>query len=169
MKNKRIDMVPKITKKMKEILTKFANSRSKRSSLVKRATIILRAAEGAQDLEIAEELGLHYNSVGLWRNRFLEEQSLLKELEENNLQILEVKIEAVLNDLERSGKPPEFTADQVTKVIALACTHPKDHGYEQSQWTLTLLAKEAVKSGIVEKISAKSVSRFLKYGGSKTI
>ena len=168
MKNSRIDMMPKLTQKTKEILTKFANSRSRKSSLVKRATIILRAAEGAQDLEIGEELGLHYNSVGLWRNRYLEQQSLLKELEENNLQILEVKIETILSDSARSGKPTEFTADQMTQIIALACTHPKDHGYEQSQWTLNLLAKEAVKSEIVEKISAKSVSRFLKYGGFKT-
>jgi transposase len=166
--NKRVDMIPKLTDQTREIITKFTKSRTLKASLVKRATIILRASEGKQDLEIAKEVGLHYNNVGIWRNRYLEKQALLKELEESNSKTLEATIEAILSDLPRSGKPAVFTADQITKIIALACTHPKDHGYEQSQWTLSLLAQEIVKSGIAEKISAKSVGRFLKYGGFKT-
>jgi len=72
--------------------------------------------------------------------RYLEKQDFLKELEASDSKILEATIEAVLSDLARSGKPPTFTADQVMKIIALACTHPTGHGYEQSQWSLNLIS-----------------------------
>jgi len=165
MKKKRIEITPVLTEKAQEILEKLANSRTVSASLSKRAYIILESASGKQDIEIAKEIRLHYNHVGKWRNRYLEKQDVLKDLETSDSKILEAAIETVLSDLARSGKPPVFTADQVMKIIALACTHPKDHGYEQSQWSLNLLVEEIVKSGIAESISAKSVSRFLKYGG----
>lgn len=40
----------------------------------RKARIVLRAAEGSQDIEIARELGLHRLTVGRWRKRFLTER-----------------------------------------------------------------------------------------------
>jgi transposase len=38
--------------------------------LVKRARIVLLAAEGTSNRDIADVVGLHYNQVGLWRTRY---------------------------------------------------------------------------------------------------
>ncbi len=62
----------------------------------------------------------------------------------------------------RSGAPAVFTPEQVMQIIELACRDPCDFGYEVSQWSLNLLVMEIKKQGIVEQISARSVSRFLK-------
>lgn len=161
MLRKRIDITPVLTKRTRTILTEFASSQTLKSRFIKRAAIILKSADGKQDIEIAKELGLHHNSVSNWRSRYLKKQSLLAELEVRDPKKLETTIKAILSDLPRSGKPPVFTADQITQIIELAHTDPKDHGYKKSRWSLSLLAREVVKSGIAERISDKSVGRFL--------
>ncbi len=68
----------------------------------------------------------------------------------------------ILSDKKRPGAPSVFTPDQIMKIIDLACSNPGDFGYEVSQWSLPLLVTEIKKQGITERISEKSVSRFLK-------
>ena len=51
----------------KEQLEAFANSRSLPHGLASRARIILLAAEGMQNLEIVEKVGLNRNDVGKFR------------------------------------------------------------------------------------------------------
>ncbi len=68
----------------------------------------------------------------------------------------------LLSDNPRPGAPPDFTPEQVTQIIALACSPPRDCGVELSHWTTTALAKEAVKQKIVDSISPASIGRFLK-------
>ena len=41
-------------------------------SSVQRARIVLLAADGRSNRDIAETVGLHYNQVGLWRKRYEE-------------------------------------------------------------------------------------------------
>jgi hypothetical protein len=50
--------------------------------------------------------------------------------------------------------------------MALACEDPKASSLPISHWTPTELAKEAIRRGIVESISPRSVGRFLKGGRS---
>jgi hypothetical protein len=50
----------------------------------------------------------------------------------------------------------------VVQIVALACENPKASGYPVSHWSPRELATEAVKRGIVEKISPRSIGRFLK-------
>ncbi len=52
-------------------------------------------------------------------------------------------------------------------IIALACEAPALSERPISHWTSKELADEAVKRGLVERISPQSVERFLK-GGAKT-
>jgi putative transposase len=47
------------------------------------------------------------------------------------------------------------------QIIALACERPNESDRPVSSWTPTELADEAVKRGIVEHISARTVGRFL--------
>jgi putative transposase len=55
-----------------------------------------------------------------------------------------------------------FSTEQVVQIVALACENPEASGYPVSHWSPRELATEAVKRGIVEKISPRSIGRFLK-------
>jgi putative transposase len=52
-------------------LEKMANSRSLAHALVRRATIVLMAAEGINNQTISQKVGLSGRMVGIWRQRFL--------------------------------------------------------------------------------------------------
>ena len=67
----------------------------------------------------------------------------------------------VLSDGQRRGAPVKFSAEQVAAVLALACEAPADSGLPVSHWTPSELAREAVRRGLVESISARQVDRFL--------
>ncbi len=80
MRRKTIDTIPVLTDTMKNILSAFSKSRPLPSSLVQRANIIL-ASQGALNQTISAEVGLHYNHVATWRNRFLDALPALREIE----------------------------------------------------------------------------------------
>jgi transposase len=67
-----------------------------------RARIVLAAADGATNTEIAAEVGVHVDTVRKWRRRFVA----------GGL--------PGLDDLPRSGRRRAFTAVQVAEVKALA-------------------------------------------------
>ena len=73
-------------------------------------------------------------------------------------------IEFLLADAPRPGIAPTFTAEQVCQIIALAYEPPPAHG---SHWTRAALGEEAVKRGIVEKISCTTIGRFWTQGQIK--
>jgi hypothetical protein len=50
----------------------------------------------------------------------------------------------------------------VVRIVAIACESPEKSERPVSHWTAKELAQEAIKRGIVEKISPRSVGRFLK-------
>ena len=54
------------------MLSKYARGRSTPARLVLRAKLVLLAAEGKTNLDIAAELGTTKKTVGMWRQRFLE-------------------------------------------------------------------------------------------------
>jgi transposase len=60
-----------IDSSQKTILEQWARSRSLPARQVERAKIMLLAAEGNTDLEIAEQLGIGNHKVARWRKRFL--------------------------------------------------------------------------------------------------
>ena len=53
-------------------LQQQARARSLPARVVERAWIVLRAADGLQDKEIAAELGIQPENAARWRNRFLD-------------------------------------------------------------------------------------------------
>lgn len=162
MRKKTIDTIPILSDTMKMYLLSFSRSRSLPESLVKRAKIILLASQGISNQIISQKVGLHYNHVATWRNRFLQALPVLQEIETASPEKLKEEIQQVLSDKKRSGAPPVFTSEQILAIIDLACKAPCDFGYEVSQWSLPLLVEEIKKQKIADRISAKSVSRFLK-------
>jgi len=123
--------------------------------LVLRGRIILAAADGVNQSTIAAQLGTTINTVRYWRRRWLGLQMIPFE---------DLDVEERLADAPRSGTPARITADQVCRIVALACETPADSGRPISQWTGREVAAEVMKRGIVEQISARHAARILKIG-----
>lgn len=162
MRKKTIDTIPVLSESMKTILSSFSKSRSLPASLVKRSKIILLSSQGFSNQIVATKAGLHYNHVAAWRNRFLQALPSLRDIESGTPDKLEEEIRLLLSDRKRSGASPTFTPEQIIRIIDPACRNPCDFGYEASHWSLSLLVTEIKKQGIADRISEKSVSRFLK-------
>jgi len=156
------------TPKIRSLLEKLARSRQKRASLVQRSQLILAMLDGANNALAARQFKLHLDTPRLWRNRWLQLSPQLEkleaELEPHDYPKLLLALEQALSDEPRPGTPPQFSPQQVTAIVALACQDPQLSGYSFEHWTPSDLAREAIKRGIVTSISAASISRFLKRG-----
>jgi putative transposase len=160
-----------LTDPQRETLEHLTRRRSSSQGLVRRARIVLAAAEGHNNEQIARRLGINRETARLWRRVCSDAQQLLAaaEEEETSEKALRECVEEVLADAPRSGAPATFTPEQVVQIVALACEVPREgSGRPVTHWTPRELADEAVKRGIVGSISARSVGRFLGRGGSET-
>src|SRR5215210_3773929 len=80
-------------------LEAWARRRSSAQALALRSRIVLAAAEGPNNTEIAGRLGVAVSSVRKWRNRFAEQ-----------------RLDG-LTDEPRPGQPRKITDEQVDEVI----------------------------------------------------
>ena len=112
------------------------------SRRVARAHVLLRAAEGATDEEIAQTLHLGIASVHRIRQRLVDEG-----------------LTAAFSERPRSGSPPALTGKQAAFLVALACTTPPAGRH---RWTLRLLADRFIELRQLDTISADTVRRVLK-------
>jgi putative transposase len=157
-----------LTYRQRETLEHLTRRTRSTQGLVRRARIVLAAAEGHNNEQIARRLGINRETARLWRRVWSDAQQLLgaAEEEETSEKALRECVEEVLADAPRSGAPATFTPDQVVQIVALACEDPREgSGRAVTHWTPRELADEAVKRGIVGSISARSVGRFLGRGG----
>ena len=125
--------------------------------LADRARIVLRAADGLNNSEIARELALEPDTVRLWRQRWLSV---------SGVELAELPVADRLADAPRSGTPARITPEQVARIVALACEAPGASGRPVSQWSTTELAAELMRRGIVDEISPRHAARLLKRGTS---
>ncbi len=123
--------------------------------LALRARIVLAAADGANNGQIARQLAVSVNMVRRWRERWLVLQPAALE----DLPVVER-----LTDVPRPGKPVRITAEQVCQIQALACETPTGSDRPISQWTSRELADEVKQRGIVDQISGRHAARLLKRG-----
>ena len=149
-----------------QILEHMVRQRQRGQGLVSRAQIILGAAAGQTNAEIGRRLGQHRLTVRLWRERWAAASEALAAVEAaaDEQQPLGEAIEQVLSDAWRSGRPDTFSAEQVVHIVAISCEDPQASGLPITCWTPKDIAQEAIRRGIVERISAQSVERFLKGG-----
>lgn len=122
-------------------LNRIIRAATAEQRLVLRARIVLLAADGLNNSEIAEELLCDVKTVRKWRWRF------------------HVYRMEGLDDLVRPGRPVVFEASQRQEVFTLATSAPP---HPLGRWTVDLLAEHLVESGIVPAISRETVSLWLR-------
>lgn len=150
----------------KKILEKIVKKKNSSQAKVLRSKIILEASSNKSNQKISEEFDINYRTVKLWRDKYFENISKLKMLKDKELENFIIK--EVLVDKQRAGTPSEFTIEEITKIIAIACEKPENSGYPISHWTIRELREEILKRNIVKKISWSSIQRFLKSSRIKT-
>ena len=134
----------------RETLECLCRRASTPQALARRARMILLAADGVGVCETAALLGVWRKTVSEWRGRWLSSAA-------SGGPAL-----ARLSDAPRSGAPARITAEQICAIVALACERPSESARPLSHWSQQELADEAMKRGLVEQISQRSVGRFLK-------
>lgn len=150
-----------LSEAVREVLRRLESQGSTPQQIAERARLILELAAGGSNPQVAKRLGMHPTCVRTWRNRWMDRQESLEAVE-GDPRKLKAAVIAMLKDEPKSGVPPTFTAEQVAAIIALACERPEKAGVPITHWSTGALAEEAVRRGIVERISPDSVGRFLK-------
>ncbi len=110
---------------------------------VLRARIVLAAAAGDANAQIARDLGVHVDTVRKWRRRYCAHGM------------------DGLRDRPRPGRRLVFTPVEVAGLKALACSEPADHGLPLARWSVSELATQATAQGLVRPVSASTVGRWL--------
>lgn len=97
-----------------------------------RARIVLLAADGASNTEIAGKVGVSLPTVGLWRRNFCQR-----------------RLDG-LADAPRSGRPREIDDDEVQRVLAKTLERPPDGS---THWSVRrLAAATGISSSTVHRI-----------------
>ena len=138
----------------------LARRHSTAQQLALRAKIVLAAAAGANNCQIARQLDVSLDMVRRWRARWLACQAA---------SLADLPVAERLTDAPRPGAPVRITDEQVAKIVALACEPPADAERPISQWTGRELAAEIKHRGIVDQISGRHAARLLKRGISSRI
>ena len=109
---------------------------------IARAHILLQAAEGGRDEEIADTLRVGLSTIHRTRQRFVEEG-----------------LEPALSERRRASGRPKREGKQEAFLIALACSTPPAG---RARWSMQLLADRLVELTAVAGLSAETVRRTLK-------
>jgi transposase len=97
-----------------------------------RAKLVLYAAQGLANDEIASRIDTARQIVSKWRKRFFEQGV------------------AGLEELPRQGRPSVFSPGIVVAVKALACELPSELGIPLSRFSMSEIKQAAIQRGLVE-------------------
>jgi len=153
-----------LTEQQQEIVAHLVRRRNTPQWLATRAMIVLQLSYGASIKQTARRLDLSRNTVRTWLRRWKsqEENLLLSENQDDDDFPLSDRIKAALSDAPRLGRPPIISPEALVQIVAIACEDPQKVSRPITHWTARELAEEAQKQGLVERISPRSVGRFLK-------
>ena len=114
-------------------LERWVRAQSTPQQVAMRSRIVLMAADGRPDLEIASELGVNRHTVALWRSRFGAEG-----------------LDAVWEIAAGRGRKPRYAEDKVAAIVD-ATLHAKPKG--ATHWSCrTLAEQQAVSKNTVNRI-----------------
>jgi transposase len=102
-------------------LTKWSRGRSTPARLVLRSRIVLAAADGRENKDIAAELGCTRRTVGTWRNRFAEQG-----------------LAGIEKDAPRSGRTPEVRAEKEVEILRKTTQETPPNA---TQWSTRTMAQ----------------------------
>ncbi len=145
-----------LSEKEQEELEQITHRHRSEQQQVLRARIVLAAAQGRSNAQIARDLAINVDTARLWRDRWVGLQGI-------DLETL--SISERLRDAPRPGAPARISAEQRCQIAAIACEAPHKAGRPISQWTGREIADELKARGIVEQISPRHASYLLKKGG----
>src|SRR5215210_2765428 len=129
-----------LTHDQKQTLQQWARGRSLPARQVERARIVLLAADGKQDLEIAAEIGISNQKAARWRKRFLK-----------------LGLIGLEKDAPRPGRTPTITAAKVQEVVRKTTQEKPGNS---THWSTRTMAEAA-------GLSEKSVRRIWRKHGLK--
>jgi transposase len=109
------------------VLEAWCRAGTVEARVARRARIVLLAAEGRSNREIAELVDLHYNQVGIWRKRYTEYGL------------------AGLDDLDRSGRPCVYDHDDVLLLVKTVTEPPPD---QATRWSMEALSRIMADHGV---------------------
>jgi transposase len=107
-------------------LEKYARGRSTPARLVARAKVVLLAATGIQNKEIARRLSMLEKTVGLWRRRFAEK-----------------RVAGIEKDAPRPGRPRKISAAAIEEIVRMTTLETPPNA---TQWSTRDMAKAAAVS-----------------------
>ena len=110
-----------LSREEREELERLAGGRKVPARVVERARIVLLAAEGKQNQEIARLCGVTRRTASLWRRRFVEK-----------------RIAGILKDAPRSGRRPRIS-EEVIREIVRKTTQETPEG--RTHWSTRSLAQ----------------------------
>ncbi len=134
-------------------LDRLIRTPSTAQQIALRARMIVLLGGGLKVGETAERLGVWRKTVSQWRSRWIAGAVTPAPAVER------------LSDAARTGAPARITPEETCAIVALACETPADNDLPFSHWTQQSLADRAMKRGIIDRISQRSVGRILKRSG----
>ena len=84
-------------------------------ALARRARVVLLAAMGFSNMDMARQVPMDEEAVGLWRRRWAKWSSV---------PLAQLSVADRLADAARPGAVPRLTAEQACQIVALACEQP---------------------------------------------
>ena len=129
-----------LTEDQSRTLHQWARGRSLPARQVERAHVVLLAADGKQDLEIAAEIGISNQKAARWRKRFLD-----------------MGLAGLEKDAPRPGRTPTITSAQVQEVVRKTT---QEKPADATHWSTRSMAEAA-------GLSEKSVRRIWHKHGLK--
>ena len=119
-----------------ELLQKTYRKRSIPEFQKQRLQIVLAAAKGLQNKEIATQYPLEVNRIGLWRKRWATQHQLWKDSNQTLRPAMSETLALLwLADKEGRGCKARITADQRTQIVALTRETPEQNGLPITHWT----------------------------------
>ena len=122
-----------LNSEQRRVLQQQARARSLPRRVVERARVVLRAADGLQDKEIATELGILPETAARWRNRFLVGG-----------------LPALQKDAPRPGRTRAITDARVKQIIEMTTRQKPENATHWS--TRTMAAAAGVSEASVRRI-----------------
>ena len=129
----RVAPIIQLTKEQRKTLIRLVKGRRTEVRVAMRAKIVLAAARGLENREIAEEFGITRETVSRWRSRFVEQD-----------------VEGILKDLPRGGRKPTHRSKVEGRILKVTT---QEQPANATHWSTRLLAEKlGVTQSMVHRV-----------------